>query len=958
MRSWRSETPVAADIFGRLAHSLPQSAKTLDIVDAVQAQPGATDVFDSLVASSSDAICVVTPDARIISATSSLQALLGFDPQTISGSELSAIIEGHDLGMITDAIREVSSTGHRRQLTVRCGSAGGEHRQIEIDLRHRIEDSTSTVVLEMRDVASRATQPRVDAAECHRLIATHSRDLILVLDAQGYILWASPSMQSVQGRDPLSAIGHHCAEWIHPDDRQRQRETLQQRVDERTWKKTELRVQHADGSWIETESLGVPLVNDEGVVEKVIISARDITERKAFERRLGEGERRIRLILDQVPAAVWTTDREFRITSSMGGGLAAMGLAQNQMIGIVLSEHFAEAPNYEKVMAVHAAALAGEKLSYESEWGGRDLYVSIQPLLAEDGSTVGVLGVAFDITDRKRAERRYESLFARNLAGVFRSTISGRLLEANDSFSRIFGYESAAEMIAVGTQSLYFSPADREDVLAQIRTRGEIMNFEARLRRRDGQVVWVLLNERMVPGSDGDDILEGTIVDITARKQAEEQIEYQAFHDSLTNLPNRFLFNDRLARALAHSRREKTSVAVLFLDLDHFKLINDTMAHSAGDELLRTVSERLTGCLRAEDSVARIGGDEFVFVLPNMTSGETAAGAARVAEKVLVEMRRPFVIHGQELFVTASIGIAISPHDGEDIETLLKNADSAMYRAKDFGRNNYQFHRPFAQRRAEIRLTLETALRRAAERDELFLVYQPQVELATGRISGFETLLRWNRPGIGIVEPKDFIPLAEEIGSIVPIGEWVLWTACRQMKKWHEAGHGSLRLAVNLSARQFQHPKLTHMVETVLRDTAFDPHWLELEITESLSIRDVDLTIGRLSHFRKLGIRASLDDFGTGYSSLGHLRVLPIDSVKVDRSFIVDLRQDGAERMIVQAIVTMAQALNLRVVAEGVETEAQRRILKSLGCDEMQGYVFSRPLSVHDAETLLTRHTS
>ena len=392
---------------------------------------------------------------------------------------------------------------------------------------------------------------------------------------------------------------------------------------------------------------------------------------------------------------------------------------------------------------------------------------------------------------------------------------------------------------------------------------------------------------------------------------------------------------------------------MLFLDLDHFKLINDTMAHSAGDELLRQVAERLTACLRADDTVARLGGDEFVFILPELDRADAAHGAAYVAEKVLAEVRRPFVIQARELFVTASIGIAIAPHDATDVETLVKNADSAMYRAKDLGRNTYQFHTPTAQRRAEVRLTLETALRRAVDRDELFLVYQPQVELATGRISGFETLLRWNRPGVGVVEPKDFIPLAEEIGSIVPIGEWVLATACRQMRKWHEAGHPELRLAVNLSARQFQHEKLTKMVEDVLAETGFDANRLELEITESLSIRDVDLTIGRLSHFRNLGIRASLDDFGTGYSSLGHLRFLPIDSVKIDRSFIVDLRDDGPDRMIVQAIVTMAQSLKLRVVAEGVETEEQRRILTELGCDELQGFVFSRPLCIAEVAKLL-----
>jgi predicted signal transduction protein with EAL and GGDEF domain len=377
------------------------------------------------------------------------------------------------------------------------------------------------------------------------------------------------------------------------------------------------------------------------------------------------------------------------------------------------------------------------------------------------------------------------------------------------------------------------------------------------------------------------------------------------------------------------------------------------MAHSAGDDLLRTVAARLSGCVRSEDTVARLGGDEFVFILPQIHPSTSAASAARVAEKVLDVIRTPFVINGQELFVTASIGIAMSPHDGTDPETLVKNADAAMYRAKDQGRNAYHFHTPLSQRRAEVRLTLESALRRAIERDELFLVYQPQIALRTGRISGFEALLRWNRPGFGVMEPKDFIPLAEEIGAIVPIGEWVLWAACRQMRTWHLQGRTDLRVAINLSPRQFQHESLTRMVESVLEDTQLDASSLELEITESLSIRDSDLTIGRLTHFRGLGITVSLDDFGTGYSSLSHLRMLPIDCVKIDRSFITDLHERGAERTIVEAIVTMAHSLGLRVVAEGVETEEQRDILTTVGCDEIQGFVYARPLRAEELTEML-----
>gem|GEM_PF-5846517 len=630
-----------------------------------------------------------------------------------------------------------------------------------------------------------------------RLILEHVHDLVLIIDPAGTILWGSPSHRSFLGREPDELIGHSVGEFLHPDDLERQRTVLQERVQQGSHRKTELRVQHADGTWIEVESIGVPMFDHAGRVDKIVITARDVREYKRMERRLIEEEHRLRLIVEQMPANVWTTDADLRVTSSLGGGLAAVGLKPNQLVGILLDDHFRDNPRSEAILAVHKRALAGELLAYDTKWGDRELFVQLRPLRDTAGRITGTIGITFDLTEQKRAERRYRELFERNLAGVFRSTASGLLLECNEAFVRIFGYESAAEICRqVNTRQLYWQPADRDEVIASLRARGELRNFELRLRTRDGQLVWGLLNEALVPGDAGDDVLEGTIIDITARKVAEERIEYQAFHDALTDLPNRFLFNDRLQVALAQAKRHGRSAAVLFLDLDQFKLINDTMAHTAGDELLRGVAERLVACIRPDDTVARLGGDEFVFVLADI---HQAPGAAIVAQKVLETIRRPFHIQGRELYVTASIGIAVAPHDGDDIETLVKNADSAMYRAKELGRNGFQFHTPLAQRRAEVRLTLETALRHALEREEFFLVYQPQVQMRTKRITGFEALIRWNRPGFGIVEPKDFIPLTEELGTIIPIGEWVLRTACRQLRQWH--GHDpALRMAATLRA--------------------------------------------------------------------------------------------------------------------------------------------------------------
>jgi diguanylate cyclase (GGDEF)-like protein/PAS domain S-box-containing protein len=894
-----------------------------------------------LLDSGAHALCLVSPDGRIVFASSSTRDVLGYEPDELIGRGLDEFVPPEERRSVLKAWARVRRSENEHATAVRCFHKDGGERMVEARATTCREAPIGGTIVNLRDVTLRR---RTEAmlAQQYRLIAEYARDLILILDPDGHVLWASPSHRTLLGVEPASMVGRNCAELIHPDDRPKQRAALAERVRAKQWKAIEVRLLRHDGGFIEVESLGVPIVSDDGAADRIVVIARDITERKAAESRL-------RAIVDQLPATVWTVDCDLRVTSSLGGGLSPLGFKPDQLVGgrlpdLPLGEHM------EKTLEVHRRALTGITLQYETRWGDRDLYLRLQPLTDANGAIAGALGITFDITGQKRAERRYQELFERNLAGVFRSSVSGELLECNEAFARIFGYNTAEEMRGVCTRDLYWDANDRGEVIASLRSRGELRNFELRLRHRTGEIVWTLLNETIVHGESGsEDVLEGTIIDITPRKIAEERMQYQAFHDSLTDLPNRFLFNERLNLVIAQSKRHGRKAAVMFLDLDDFKTINDTMAHTAGDELLRGVAERLSSCLRADDTVARIGGDEFVFIIPELAG---AAAAARAAERILEEVRRPFMIHDRELFVTASVGIATFPADGDDAETLVKNADSAMYRAKEAGRNQFQFHTPLSQRRAEVRLTLETALRRALEREELFLVYQPQVELATGRIVRFEALLRWKRPELGVIEPADFIPLAEELGTIVPIGEWVLRTACAQLRSWQRAGL-DVGMSINLSPRQFQHDRLTRLVEDVLAETCVDPRGVEIEITESLSIRDSDLTVSRLSYFRSLGMRVALDDFGSGYSSLAHVRFLPIDTVKIDRSFITDLAELPAEQTIVQAIVTMAHALDLRVVAEGVETEAQRDVLAALGCDDIQGYVFSRPVTVDAAEALL-----
>ncbi len=558
------------------------------------------------------------------------------------------------------------------------------------------------------------------------------------------------------------------------------------------------------------------------------------------------------------------------------------------------------------------------------------------------------LVLAASLSERRRAqqsshdsEQRYHSLIQQSPDGIFLfDPRTGMLLETNARFLTMTGL-TEHKLIDSTIDSLAFEPAIT--TTAELLTRlhaGPATLGEFKLRNADEHTLDVELSASLITLS-GKQALMINARDIKERKQAEARIQHLAEHDALTGLPNRLLLRERAEQALLHARRHGHCTALLFIDLDRFKVINDTLGHKTGDILLEQVAGRLRGCMREEDTVARQGGDEFVMVLTQLTE---LRDAGTVAQKIQKTFSQAFKFDAYEFHISPSIGISVFPGDGDSVDTLMKNADIAMYHAKRAGGNGYHYYTAQMNARAFERLTVEHALRQALDNQEITLHYQPQLDLASGRITGIEALARWQHPQMGWIPPDIFIPIAEECGLIAPLGEWVLREACRQINHWRAAGHTELRMAVNLSARQFTQGTLPAILGAVLRDCGTDPAALELEVTESVLMQHTEDNITTLKHLHDMGMLIAMDDFGTGYSSLSYLKRFPIDKLKIDRAFIRDLPTDTDDAAITTAIIAMARSLNLGVIAEGVETAEQLAFLQGLNCDGIQGYHLSRPL--------------
>ncbi|GMQ83899.1 MAG: hypothetical protein BMS9Abin06_0645 [Gammaproteobacteria bacterium] len=789
-------------------------------------------------------------------------------------------------------------------------------------------------------------------------------DAVTLADTERRIVMNNPALHDMFGYSDEELIGN-TTEMLYADPADYKKQGQHRyRVGPGTEQSPyEVRYRRKDGTVFWTETLGTQVKDASGTVIGFIGMIRDISERKTTEAVLEEKEARIRMIFESALDAVIVINDKSVINEWNPQAEATFGWEKSEVIGRTLMEtiipsRFREAHLHgmETLLTTDDGPILNRRMELTAlhrEGNEFPVELTVSPLRYEENWIFSAF--VRDLTEGKRAE---------DLRSRF-----GRILDNSSNEIYIFDAESMRFSLVNrgGRHNLGYSMQELEKLtpldlkpdhtlesfaeLLQPLRRGdqEQVVFQTRHRRKDGSLYPVEVHLQL-SHEESPPVFFAIIQDITERIQAEEQLQYLAHHDALTTLPNRVLFTDRLEQSLARAHWHDRAVAVLFLDLDRFKVINDTLGHDVGDRALQALSERLNGCVREGDTVARLGGDEFAIVLEDVAMANDVAPTAR---KMLDILSQPFQLDEHEFILTTSIGISLFPIDGKDTQTLLKHADIAMYRAKEQGRNTYQFYSADMSAKAFERMSLETNLRHALERDEFVLYYQPQQNLADGRIFGVEALLRWQHPDLGLVGPVEFIPLLEETGLIIPVGEWVLHTACLQARAWADSGLKPLRLSVNLSGRQTNNSNFIATVEQVLKDSKLDPALLELEMTESILMHNMQTTITTLETVSKMGVRLAIDDFGTGYSSLSYLKRFPIDTLKIDRSFIHDLTQDPDDATLVEAIIVMGRALNLNVIAEGVETEAQVEFLRTHHCDSIQGFLISKPKPAQELTTLL-----
>jgi len=899
--------------------------------------------------------------------------LTGYAPEdflTSRGLRYGQLVHPDDRDRIWDSTQEALRKRERFQMEYRITTAAGDEKWVWEQGSGVFDGNGNLLHLEgfITDVTERK---RAEAAlraseERFKSLTELSSDWYWEQDAELRFTMVTRSTDA-ELRFPIGqSIGHHRWELpyidVPPAVWAQHRAALQAR---QPFRDLVLKRRDAQGRLRYSSISGVPIFDEHGVFKGYRGTGHDITERVQAEDAIRQKERLLRMMMETLPVGVWVVDRDGRVVDSNPAGRAIWGPRDADI------DRFGSRKGWwadtGRPIAPHewAAARAiqngetslNELIEIECFDGTRKIILnSAAPMRDANGAIVGAIIVHQDVTERRRAEaemRKLSSAVQQTADCVLITDPNGVIEYVNQAFETITGYTrdevlgKNPSVVKSGLQAPEFYRRLWDTICSGNTFCDVFIN-----RKRDGGLYYE--EKTITPLKDADGRIThfiSTGKDITERMQVQERLHFLAHHDALTGLPNRMLFLDRLNQALIRAHWHQRGLGVLFLDLDRFKTINDTLGHDVGDRFLQAIGGRLKECLRERDTVARFGGDEFAIILEDLAHADDAAP---LASKILESFGRPFTINGREFYVTTSIGISLYPGDGADAQALLKNADAAMYRAKELGKNTYQFYSADMGAHAVERLTLETSLRHALDRREFVLHYQPQVSLADGRVVGVEALLRWQHPQLGLLAPAQFIGLAEETGTIVPIGEWVARAACQQARLWEQAGLPPLRVAINVSARQFNEPGFVDGVAKLLAETGFDPARLELEITESVIMKNAQVTVARLQALSGMGVRFAVDDFGTGYSSLSYLRRFAVNTLKIDKSFIHDVTTDQGDAEIVKTIIAMARGLKLAVIAEGVETAEQLAFLRGHGCESVQGYLLSRPLAPDRIPRLLT----
>ncbi len=949
-----------------------------DITDrvAVEAEVLASDArlrereewFRNLVQHSFEITVVVDADLKASWASPSGTDLLGWQPEEIVGQDALDFVHPDDHQLVIDHLALVlSGSDERPQTTLRIRQTDGSYRWMDASGSDRTEDpAVHGIIVNLRDATARVeAEVALQRSERRfRQLVQNSTDIVQIMAATGEVLWVSPAVEQALGWKPDEIVGHPSGGLAGLDGREAVLAAFLAVLDEPGRSEhTVCQVEHGNGSkrWLD-----VVLVNrlDDPDIAGIVATYRDITDRMTVEDARRESEERFRSLANSSPLGIFQFDLDANCVYVNERWCEIVGHPAEDALGdgwrqIVLPEH---------ASLIDDEHLGGDAppenaLSFRGRFrrgDGRTRWADIRtaPLLDDQGNQVGTVGTIDDVTDRVEAQHETELLTTileatPDLIAI--GSRDGTLLYLNEAARTFFGIDRDRDLTQIDLNP--HVPIDamerwQSEIMPSLRVR-DTWQGELSLIDREGRLVPVSLV--LVAHRGVDHHIEQISVnarDISDRKALEARLEHEATHDPLTGLPNRTLLLDRLDVAIGRARRQHRRLAVLFLDLDHFKVVNDSLGHSTGDQLLAAVAARLTDHVRPGDTVARFGGDEFVVVCEEV---ESIYEVEEIAGRIATAVAEPVWIGEAEVFVTSSVGIALASDLHLTPEQLLRDADAAMYQAKEKGRNRHEVFDSRLRTRALDRLEVENSLRRALVRHELRVHYQPCFDLQTNAVVGVEALLRWEHPQRGLLLPAEFLRIAEETGLVVPVGAWVLHQACRQMQRLRTElpEFADLGVAVNLSARQITHPYLVDEVAKAIEDTGTRPDTLMLEITESVLMDDITTNVSTLRRLKDLGVSLAIDDFGTGYSSLAYLRRFPVDLLKVDRSFVNGLGSDPEDAAIVQTVITLAHTLGLEALAEGVESPLQQDELRRLGCNQAQGFLLGRPMSIADLTDFL-----